>query len=600
MSSDKEPADIAMEFLAEDPASTSPQVDPPPLPTLKTGQDLLDWVGADPELGKAQRNNELSAIRALERFVDTPLPAIPADEQYLLNVCYKAVRGPKSLKKKDKRRRGNIITLLNRVLKRAGIIKVGSRRSGRTSVTWIKLLKSVSNRNDEYGLNTFALFCSVRGIEPAQVTFKVWDEFVDETTHHSGTRKPRATVGRVIAANNRARAKFSDWALPEFPKLVNPRLVSVPRSDLPVSFWADVDCYVQKSSTPSLDIFAKDWPKQLSPDTLGRYREVVKRTASAQIHRGRPAGEIVDLSALLDIGWLKEATRWLYERAGGKFLKDHLNMAATWVSIGDNYVRPPEKTMGELRNGIMDMIAEKLGPPEFSRRNIEKLEQFNDPKVVDEFLLMPFRIFDEVRRNKILTVEDATLMMAAVGMELLLATMVRRKNLADADLKTNFWPAKPRPDGTWTFRVKAKDVKNHKDLDFKLGRETTRLIEFYLVKCRPLLVKHPTTALFLRTDGTPKGSMMMAHLVGNTVRKRLGLDINLHLFRHIGAMLFLDKHPGSLEVVRVMLGHGSTKTTERFYARLKATKAIELFTTAVLGGRDARIEQLKLGRKKKS
>lgn len=190
--------------------------------------------------------------------------------------------------------------------------------------------------------------------------------------------------------------------------------------------------------------------------------------------------------------------------------------------------------------------------------------------------------------------------MAAVGMEILLATMVRRKNLANADLKTNFWPAKPRPDGTWTFRVKAKDVKNHKDLDFKLGKQTTLLMEFFLKQCRPLLVKHPTTALFLRTDGTPKGSMMMAHLVVSTVRKRLGLDINVHLFRHIGAMLFLDKHLGSLEVVRVMLGHGSTKTTEKFYARLKATKAIELFTTAVFGERDAMIEQLKLGRKKKS
>ena len=47
-------------------------------------------------------------------------------------------------------------------------------------------------------------------------------------------------------------------------------------------------------------------------------------------------------------------------------------------------------------------------------------------------------------------------------------------------------------------------------------------------------------------------------------------------------------------------GSRRTKTTEKFYARLKATKAIELFTTAVFGERDAMIEQLKLGRKKKS
>jgi integrase len=595
MSSDKEPADIAMEFLAEDPASPWQEASPA-LPTaFKTAQDLLDWVKSDPDRDPYQRSNESSAIRALERIVNTPLAAIPVDEQYLLNVCYKAIRAEKSLKK---RRRNEIITLLNRVLKRAGIIKVGSRRSGRTSVAWIKLLKSTSNRNDEYGLNTFAIFCSVRDIEPDQVTRKVWDEFVDETMHHSGTRKPRETVRRVVIANNRARTKVHNWPLPELPKLVNPRLVSIPKSDLAASFWADVDRYVQMSSTPSPDIFDRSWPKQLSPDTLARYREVVLRTASAQVHQGRPAGEIVSLTALLDYDWLYRAMSWFHARAGNKFLKDHLNIAATWLSLADNYVHSAAAVRKNMREVIFDMIAKQLGPPEFSRRNIERLEQFDDPTVVDEFLMMPYRIFDEVSRKKVLTVEDATLMMAAVGVELLLTTMVRRKNLANADLKMNFWPATPRPDGTWAFRVKAKEVKNHKDLDFKLGKETTRLIEFHLKKCRPLLVRHPTTALFLRTDGTPKGSMMMAHLIVNTVRKRLGLEVNLHLFRHIGAMLFLDQHPGSLEVVRVMLGHGSTKTTEKFYARLKATKAIDLFTTAVLGGRDAKIQQLKLGRKK--
>lgn len=596
MSIEKEPADVAMEFLAEEAA---PSEDAPPIMpgAFKTAQDLLDWVKSDPDLNKNQRANETAAIRSLARILNTPLAAIPTDEQFLLNVCYRAIRADKTL---TKRRRGNIITLLNRLLKRAGIIKVGSRRSGKTTVAWIKLLRSLSTRDDEFGLNTFALYCSVNSIEPPQVTLKVWDEFVEETLHHSGFRKPRDTVGRVVAANNRARAKFPDWPLPELPKLVNPRLVSIPRTDLPASFWEDVNLYVEASSTPSPDIFDPNWPTQLAPDTLRRYREVALRTASAQVHRGRPASEIVDLAALLDIPWLQEAMRWLHHRAGGKFLKDHLNMAAAWVSIADNYVRPPAQTIEEMRKGIMKMIAGKLGPPEFSRRNSEKLEQFNDPQVVHEFLLMPFRIFDEVRRKKVTTVEDATRMMAAVGIELLLATMVRLKNLANADLKDNFWPAKPPPDGTWAFRVKANDVKNQKDLDFKLGCQTVRLIEFYVKKCRPLLMKHPTTRLFLRTNGTPKGNVMMANLIVSTVRRRLGLGVNVHLFRHIGAMLFLDQHPGSLEVVRVMLGHGSTKTTEKFYARMKATKAIELFTAAVLGARDAKIGQLKLGKTRKA
>ena len=77
------------------------------------------------------------------------------------------------------------------------------------------------------------------------MTLEVWHDFVDETLHHTGFKKPRETVRRVVVASNRARAKVPNWPLPELPKLVNPRLVSIPKSDLPASFWTDVDKYVE-------------------------------------------------------------------------------------------------------------------------------------------------------------------------------------------------------------------------------------------------------------------------------------------------------------------------------------------------------------------
>jgi hypothetical protein len=271
MSSDKEPADVAMEFLVDDLASP-PQEAPPPLPTtFNTAQDLLNWVLSDPDRNPFQRSNESSALRALERILNMPLAAIPADEQYLLNICYKAVRAEKSLKK---RRRGEIITLLNRVLKRASIIKVGCRRSGKTSVTWNKVLKSLRSRNDEYGLSPFAKFCSEKGIEPEKVTSDIWAAFVDETLNHSGCKKPRETVRRVIAANNHARTKSSDWPILELPKLVNPRLVSSPKTDFPDPFWEDIKKYTVQSGVPPKNIFDPIATKQLSPDTLQRYGEV--------------------------------------------------------------------------------------------------------------------------------------------------------------------------------------------------------------------------------------------------------------------------------------------------------------------------------------
>ena len=584
-------AEIAMEFLQDEVIPPS-EFEVHVAPDLQSAEDLLTWVEADSTLGKQDRINQMSAIRALAKVQGIPMGAIPLDEANLFR-CYGAIRADRSM---TKLRRSNIITLLNRVLKRAGLIKVGSRRMGKTTLSWVKLIDLLPHKEDQRGLSTFAKFCSEKGIDPEQVTREVWEDFASETLTRSTFRRPRATVRRVIAASNRARAARHDWPLPEFSKLKSPRLMSIPKDELPPSFWADLDAYVERSSTPTTDIFDDTSPAQLSPNTLRRYRDVAWRTASAQVHAGRPAAEIVSLSALMDEEWLKRAMRWLHARAGNKFLKDHLNTAATWVSFADNYVRPPKPVRDALRR-IMKTIDTALGKPEFSRKNIERLDQFTDQATVNDLLLLPYRIFDEISRKKEITVEDATDMMAAVAIELLLTTMIRRKNLARADLKANFWPSKPRPDGRWAFRVEGKDVKNLKPLDFPLMPSTTRLIQFYLKRCWPVLQKEPGSKLFLRKNGKLKGSEGVAHLVRRVVRQRLDLDVNVHLFRHIGAMLYLDEHPGNLEVVRVMLGHGSTKTTQQFYARMKATRAIELFTKTVLGERDALIAKLKLGKR---
>jgi site-specific recombinase XerD len=593
MSPFKEANELATNHVVDTPAAPTFSTSGALLPPLKTAQELLDLVSADPNLKGPDKSNARSALSALARVMQTPLDAILLDERYLLDTCYRAIRADKSIKPK---RRAAIISLLNRILKRAGIIKVGSRRSGKTTLAWNTLVLSLPKKDDKTGMSTFAKYCSNTCIEPGDVRISHWIAFADETIHHSSFKKPRETVARVVRISNRMRNQAVDWPLPEFPTLLNPRQVSIPKSDLPKSFWDDIDTYVIASSTPSADIFDVMSAKQLAPDTLQRYSDEAWRTASAQVHQGRPAAEIVNLAALLDVEWLKAAMRWFHDHAGKKFLKDHLNIAATWVSFAKHYVRVPAEVIEILQKDIMGMIDKKLGPAQFSTRNIEKLDQFNNQQTVDEFLMLPYRIMDEVRSKKVITTADATQMMAAVAIEILLATMVRLKNVTKADLKKNFWPAKPVPDGTWSYKVVAKDVKNHKDLHFKFAKTTTGLIQFYLAKCRPLLLKKPTDCLFIAVNGDPKSRSTMAELVTRTVRQRCNLDVNVHLFRHIGAMLYLEQHPGNLEVVSKMLGHSTPRTTEKFYARLKATKAIELFSHAVLGGRDAMIAKLKLGK----
>ncbi|WP_428667636.1 tyrosine-type recombinase/integrase [Reyranella sp.] len=598
MSIDKEALENAMEFLPDEPIvslASDIRASPPP---LNTAQDLLEWVLGDPQRNKNQKSNEAAAIKWLGKVDGIPLASIPLEVRYLVDDRVKRIRQHKPLKKV---RRSNIVTLLNQVLCRAGILKVGSRRGGITSHDWTVLINSICDKDARVSLSTLGKFCSSRNIPPSGVTLAVWDEFAEETLYKSSFKKPRATLQKTLRACNRARATISNWPLPEFPKLINPRLVSVPKGDLPTTLWKDIDTYVNMSSTPPKNIFDITWPTQLSPDTLQRYRDVAWRTASAQVHQGRAPSEITSLDALLEVGWLQKAMSWFHQHAGDTFLKDHLNMAATWVSFADNYVHPPAERINQIRNGIFKVIEKKLGTPGFSKKNIEKLEQFSNPAIVEDFLFLPYRIMAEIKKKKVITINDATQMMAALAMELLLTTMVRRKNLADIDLKTSFWPAQPTAGGVWSLVVDPRDVKNKQPLRFELTKQTIGMIQFYLKRCRPLLLKastggqHHSDLLFLPVSGKFQNRRtMVANLVSNLIRKCLDLNINVHLFRHIGTMLYLDAHPGNFGVPQVMLGHTSDKTTQKFYAHLQATKAIKHFTAAVLGSRNDKITKLKL------
>jgi integrase len=566
------------------------EVEPPTPPPLNTAQDLLDWVLKDPLRNKNQCRNEVAAIKWLGKVDSTLLSAIPLDVRYLVDNRIKLIRQHAPLKKM---RRSNIITLLNRVLRDAGILLIGARRGGITSHDWTVLINSLVTLEARINLSSLGKFCSGLDIEPKRVTLAVWQQYTDETLNSSSFKNPRAALRKTLKASNVARAMVPNWPLPEFPKLINPRLVSIPKDELPTSFWQDIDNYITMSSTPAQNIFDKNWPKQLSPETLQRYRDVAWRTASAQVHTGRAAAEIISLAALLDVAWLQKAMSWFYRHAGNVFLKDHLNMAATWVSIADNYVHPPADAIDEIRMGIKKRIERELGPAGFSRKNIGKLEQFSSAAIVEKLMFLPYRISAEIRKRKLITIEDATEMMAAVGIELLLTTMIRRKNLANIDLKTSFWPVKPTAGGAWWLSVDPRDVKNGQPLRFALSQPTIRLIDFYLNKCRPLLLKEPTDRMFLRTNGQPKGGTMMANLVSRTLRRHLDIDVNIHLFRHIGTMLYLDAHPGHFGVPQVMLGHTSTKTTQQFYAHLQTTRAIKHFTAAVLGARNDEVAKHK-------
>lgn len=77
----------------------------------------------------------------------------------------------------------------------------------------------------------------------------------------------------------------------------------------------------------------------------------------------------------------------------------------------------------------------------------------------------------------------------------------------------------------------------------------------------------------MNVDGSPKNQATVSGLVTTYLRKRAGIVLTPHQFRHLSAKVVLDAGPGEYETVRQFLGHKSIKTTVGAYAGLDGRRA---------------------------
>jgi site-specific recombinase XerD len=78
--------------------------------------------------------------------------------------------------------------------------------------------------------------------------------------------------------------------------------------------------------------------------------------------------------------------------------------------------------------------------------------------------------------------------------------------------------------------------------------------------------------LFVNLDGTPKSQATVSYLICSYARRRAGIVITPHQFRHLGAKNILDANPGNFEGAKQLLGHKNIKTTT-IYAGINSRRA---------------------------
>jgi integrase len=157
----------------------------------------------------------------------------------------------------------------------------------------------------------------------------------------------------------------------------------------------------------------------------------------------------------------------------------------------------------------------------------------------------------------------------------LLAAPMRIKNLASITLDRHL--VQIREGGSAHLVLPGPEVKNKAALEFPLPPEVLALIHTYIRRALPVLAGGPSRFLFPARSGGTKPEAQLSVQLKKAIARHAGLDLNVHAFRHLAAMLFLRRHPGEYETVRLLLGHKSLATTVRAYCGLEDSDAFRRY-----------------------
>ena len=129
--------------------------------------------------------------------------------------------------------------------------------------------------------------------------------------------------------------------------------------------------------------------------------------------------------------------------------------------------------------------------------------------------------------------------------------------------------------------IPAEEVKNRSALAFEVSDVLGELMDTYLARGRPVLGGEPDGFLFPGRNGGAKMPGSLAAQIKRTIKQETGVDLNVHAFRHLAAMLFIREHPGEYETTRLILGHKSLTTTVWAYCGLGQADALRRFDALI-------------------
>jgi integrase len=516
-----------------------------------------------PDLSETRRRDLRSAVKRVAHLLGNAPEAVPLAMDVIRNGL--ATVNPMAHGMSPKRFT-NLRSDFLAAVRSSGLIPATKRNKG-LSPSWAALLEALSARRAHIGLSRLAHYASGKGIHHKNINDEAINGFIAAVRDGSLHQKPNALHRQVTLIWNEAARDPSLGLSPvTAPSFRGP----AERIDwwlLPPSFREDTDKYLDWCG--GSDPFAADArSRPLATTTLRLTRQQIHTAASALIDAEVDINCIKTLGDLITPENFKSILRQRLKRTEGELRSFEHYLARALIRIASEWVKVDASILVELKR-----LASKLPAPkrQLTPKNMRFLRQFDDPQSLKRLRMLPEQLWKEVKQDANPSFRTLAKAQAALAIAIPTFMPVRPENLNELEFDVHLFVREGRG-ATSTLEINAEEVKNNEELAFDIPPHIVKMLIGYRDCVAPSVIGHRPTRIFVNADGTPKSQSMVAVLITSYARKRAGIILTPHQFRHLGAKIILDANPGAFSTVQHLLGQKSLKTT-MIYAGINKRRA---------------------------
>jgi hypothetical protein len=521
---------------------------------IRTVADALDRLDSLPGLGRAERRRYRSALTRACRRLGQPAEFLGFTKAALIGPIKALHPARCGLARKSLQ---NLVSDLQTVFR----LLLGDRHHWfhgyPLTAEWAALIDHIPSPWDRMVLAAFARFTSYRGIRPAGVDDDIVLEYLAFLTTEQICRNAERKVRNLRSLWNRLGREIDGWPATVLPVTDRRRERSwmLEWPFLPPSLKADADACFGYAGDDQL--FSDKPGRALRPNTLRLRLDGIRACTTAAVRAtGRDPADLKLLADLLELETLKALIYWLRDKSGLKPQSVALYLKALRVAA-KHHIEAPAEVQRALAQAIRRIEPLKRERLSMTERNRLRLRQFDNPEILSSLLRYPANTHRWIAALPRIGRMDALDMAFALAVEIELMVPIRIQNLAGLHLDRHLLWNRGASADTLHILIPGEEVKNGQNLMFQLPASTIRLLQFYLDRCRPLLCGPENRFLFPGRGAAAKLPGNFGKQVVGRLKRDLGIEMHMHLFRHLAGKLVLNSPHGSYELVRQLLGNRS-------------------------------------------